>query len=256
MKKLILKPGFEVIFALSLIVILGLPPVLLAQNEKEVEIKIINGDTTVNGKSIKELSKDERKYALRDIRHLSHPMMVTRDSVKMSGIDRVYFRKHRDSLGNNEMFMETGKGPRRRDFAYDRKDFEMRPHGMNRKNVQIFNYENIDNEGISTHIRFRVSETSNEDLKRMPHVEGGRFEIENLSIVPEFNSGSTILMFNLAERTEAQVKLINSEGKIVWDEKVTGGHFSKTFGMGLNGIYFLQIKQGNSFAIRKIVKDE
>jgi len=37
MKKLILKPGFEAIFALSLIVILGLPPVLLAQNKKEAD---------------------------------------------------------------------------------------------------------------------------------------------------------------------------------------------------------------------------
>jgi hypothetical protein len=256
MKKFILKPGFETIFALALIVILGLPPVLLAQSEKEVEIKIVNGDTTVNGKNIKDLSKEERVYALRDIKHLSHPMMVTRDSVKMGSINRMYIRKHRDSLGRNEMMMDIRREPGQRDFGFDSRRFERGPRGMNRKNIQIFNYENIDNEGISTHIRFSVSEISNEDLKRMPHVEGGRFEIENLSIVPEFNTGSTLLMFNLPEKTEAEVKLINSEGKILWNEKVEVGHFSKTFGLGLNGVYFLQIKQGNFFAVRRIVKEE
>jgi len=105
-------------------------------------------------------------------------------------------------------------------------------------------------------VRFRVSEISNEDLKRMPHVEGGRFELENLNIVPEFNTGSTLLMFNLTEKAEANVKLIDSEGKILWDEKVAGGHFNKTFVLGLNGIYFLQIKQGNFFAVKRIVKEE
>jgi hypothetical protein len=255
MKKFILKPGFETIFALALIVILGLPPVLLAQSEKEVEIKIVNGDTTVNGKNIKDLSKEERMYALRDIKHLSRPMMATRDSVIMGSINHIYIRKHRDSLGRNEMMMDMRRDPGQRDFAFDRRNSDMR-HGMNRKNIQIFNYENIDNEGISTHIRFRVSEISNDDLKRMPHVEGGRFEIENLSIVPEFNTGSTLLMFNLTEKTEAEVKLINSEGKILWNEKIEGGHFSKTFGLGLNGVYFLQIKQGNFFAVRRIVKEE
>jgi len=256
MKKSLLKPGFETIFALALIAILGLPPVLLAQNDKEVDITILNGDTTVNGKSIKELSKEERIYALRDIKHLSHPMMATRDSVQIGSIDRIYIRKHRDTLGRGEMMMGMRRGPGQRDFAFDSRRSERGSRGMNRKNMQIFNYENIDNEGISTHIRFSVSEISNDDLKRMPHVEGGRFEIENLSIVPEFNSGNTLLMFNLPEKTEAEVKLINSEGKMLWNEKIDGGHFSKTFGLGLNGVYFLQIKQGNSFAVRRIVKEE
>ena len=37
MKKLSFKPCFEFIFALSLIAILGLPPVLMAQNQKDME---------------------------------------------------------------------------------------------------------------------------------------------------------------------------------------------------------------------------
>jgi hypothetical protein len=101
-----------------------------------------------------------------------------------------------------------------------------------------------------------VSEISNEDLKKMPHVEGGKFEITDLNIVPEFSTGKTLLMFDLPAKTVATVKLTDSEGKLLFDEKATGGSFSKTFALGLNGIYFLQVKQGNNIAIKKIVKEE
>jgi hypothetical protein len=66
MKKFI-KPNFEFIFSVSLIAILGLPPLVLAQNQKNIEIKIVNGDTTINGKDIKKLSAQERKEALAEI---------------------------------------------------------------------------------------------------------------------------------------------------------------------------------------------
>ncbi len=89
MKKFFLKPGFEFIFSLSLIVILGLPPILLAQNQKDVEIKIVNGDTTVNGKNIKELSADDRKNALRDIKHINDdgmvPFILLKKGIRLAG---------------------------------------------------------------------------------------------------------------------------------------------------------------------------
>jgi hypothetical protein len=90
----------------------------------------------------------------------------------------------------------------------------------------------------------------------MPHVEGPKFEIEDLNIVPEFSTGKTLLTFNLSGKTVAEVKLIDSEGKLIWNEKVTDGRFIKSFVLGLNGIYYLQIKQGNSFAIKRILKEE
>src|SRR5580698_10644260 len=93
MKTPILKPGFEFIFALSLIAILGLPPMLMAQDQKDVEIKIMNGDTTVNGKNIKDLSPAERKYALRDIRHLSGDDVLNNDG----GKHKVFVFRRRDS---------------------------------------------------------------------------------------------------------------------------------------------------------------
>ena len=125
-----------------------------------------------------------------------------------------------------------------------------------RRNTQNFNYVNTDNEGFSTHVSFHVSEVSNDDLKKMPHIEGGKFEITDLNIVPEFTSGKTLLLFNLPAKTVAEVKLHDSEGKLIWSEKSTGGSFSKTFTLGLNGIYYLQVKQGNSVAVKRIMKEE
>ena len=256
MKNLLLKPGLETVFALSLIVILGLPPVLMAQNEKDLEIKIENGDTTVNGTNIKDLSPKDRKYALRDIRNLSgqtKPEIIKdtpADSVK-----HTYFFKRRDSIGGiSNMEFRRGNDISNRSITRDRY-FDSGLNRLNRKNTQSFDYVNTDNNGISTRLSFLVSDISNEDLKRMPHVEGGKFEIEDLNIVPEFSTGQTLLMFSLPDKKPAEVKLIKN-GNIIWSEKSENGHFSKTFGMGLNGIYYLQVKQGNFVSVKRIVKEE
>jgi hypothetical protein len=293
MKKSLIKPSFEFIFALSLIAILGLPPLLMAQNQKDVEITIQNGDTTINGKNIKELSAKDRQAALKDINHLSdnsssHFYIFKRKDSVVGQVSHFEFHKGgsenndhspltseniviKDSLGNIVM-VKRGKFKQmntRLDFKSNGNDdllngqqlpernfggsLLMRP---DRRNSQNFDYMNIDNDGISTHVRFHVSEISNEDLKRMPHVEGPKFEIEDLNIVPEFSTGKTLLTFNLPGKAVADIKLIDSEGKLIWNEKSSGGRFIKSFVMGLNGIYYLQIKQGSSFAIKRILKEE
>jgi hypothetical protein len=266
MKKIVLKPGFEFIFSLSLIIVLGLPPMLLAQNRKDVDINIVNGDTTVNGKNIKDLSASDRAVALKDINRMSHTTVILGN--KDFNTQRTYTFKRRsdlDSTGN----MINGKPDnlKKMDYTYSLKlrddgdngfrarDFAMKMRAE-RKNTQNFDYVSTDNEGISTRVRFRVSEISNEDLKKMPHVEGGKFEITDLNVVPEFSTGKTLLIFDLPAKTVATVKLTDSEGKLLFEEKTTSGSFSKTFPLGLNGIYFLQVKQGNNIAIKKIVKEE
>ncbi len=292
MKNLPLKPGFEFVFALSLLVILGLPPVLLAQNQKDLEIKIENGDTTVNGKNIKELSATERQAALKDISHINAEPAVTLEGRKDGDVRRKIIIKRdgggydkqrtvitqdmvmRDTLGN-VVDVKPGKH-RSADLRYAFKERmddespgrrELEDHGFNaplrsplmrfdRRNSQRFDYVNTDNDGISTHVSYRISEASNDDLKKMPHVEGPKFEVKDLNLVPEFTSGKTLLMFNLLSKTTAEVKLTDSEGKLMWSEKATGGSFSKSFVLGLNGIYYLQINQGNSVAVKRIVKEE
>ena len=260
MKKTFLKPGFETVFALSLMVILGLPPVLLAQNQQDIEIKIQNNDTLVNGKNIKELSAQERLSALKDIRNLSKPTMKRADSSKIDGgKHRLYLHrriKRNDTITSQEINLAMVNMIKRHESEdLNRRRYEA-AFRVNRRNVQSFDYENIDNDGISTRLRFRVSDIFNEDLKKMPHIEGGKFEIANLVIVPEFNTGSTILTFSLPEKTEANVKLISSSGNIIFDDKAEGGYFNKEFGLVLNGVYFLQVRQGNSVGVKRIVKEE
>ena len=288
MKTPILKPGFEFIFALSLIAILGLPPMLMAQDQKDVEIKIVNGDTTVNGKNIKGLSPDERRNALRDIRHLSGDEVINNDG----GKHQVFFFKrdsvitrdgdHRpmitgtviirkDSAGNT-MFARPGRRLKlnpppsgNMDEAPDGMTWRGRTGrdpmrepmmGFARKNSQSFNYVNTGNDGISTRISFHVSDVSNDDLKRIPHIEGPRLEISDLNVVPEFSTGKTLLIFSLPTKTSAEVKLFDSEGKVLWSDKSAGSSFTKTFVLGLNGIYYLQVKQGNGIAVKRILKEE
>lgn len=269
MKKLLVKPGFEFIFSFSLVMILGLPPVLLAQikTQKDMDIRIANGDTTINGKNIKELSAADRQDALTDINNL--PKNPVKEFRQNSNDRRVFTFKRRDTLGGDELKAGKMKKMNREMVFNYRQDegatdkMEMRerrferPIGrFDRKNTQNFEYVNTDNDGVSTHISFRVSEASDDDLKRMPYVEGPKFEIKDLNLVPQFSSGKVLLMFNLLSKAPAEVKLSDSEGKFLWSEKAINGSFSKSFALGLNGIYYLQIKQGKSISLKRIMKEE
>jgi len=278
MKTHLLKPGFELIFSLSLMAILGLPPLLMAQNQRDVEIKIKNGDTTVNGKNITALSAAERKMALNDIRHMSgtnsNEKFFTRRDTLGARIKRIQIRRRGSGTDtSNVVFFnyQNDNVPRRMNFRYrfdsngtdgelngrnfsERFDAPMARH--ERRNSQNFHYINIDKDGISTHVDFEVSEVSNDDLKRMPYVEGSKIELTDLNLVPEFSTGKTLLMFSLPAKTPADVKLTDNEGKVLWTEKALGGSFKKAFVFGLNGIYYLQIKQGHNVCLKKIIKEE
>jgi len=306
MKNLTKKPGFEFIFSLALVAILALPPVILAQTktQKDMEIRIENGDTTINGKSIKQLSAEDRQTALTDISNLRGNMDEkdfnrrnnARGNYSFKRIDtaggktrRMEYRRRtenaggqstlsdniivKDSLGNI-IERRPGKvrgGNRKMNFAYQ---YDAAPGGMElrergegrmpmgemrrheRRNSQDFDYENINNDGVVTHVTFQVTEASDDDLKRMEYVEGPKFDIKDLNLAPQFSSGKILLMFNLLSKAPADVKLSDSEGKMLWREKTTTGVFSKTFALGLNGVYYLQVKQGKNIALKRILKEE
>lgn len=303
MKNLLKKPGFEFVFSMALVAILALPPVLIAQNktQKDMEIRIENGDTTINGKNIKSLSAEDRQSALTDINNLRGNM---NDRQLNSNGRGNYFFKRIDTTGGKTMRMEfrrrgqgNGEGPmigrhlmsedsmvvmthrgkmgdrnKKMTFSYRFDDGnpddvrpgersfnrmpmrEMRRH--ERRNTQNFDYENTNNDGVVTHLTFRVSEASDDDLKRMEYVEGPKFDIKDLNIAPQFSSGKILLTFDLATKAPAIVKLSDSEGKTLWTEKTANGAFSKSFALGLNGVYYLQVKQGKNISLKRIMKEE
>lgn len=288
------KPGFELIFALSIIGIMTLPLLVFAQGNKNMDITIINGDTTINGKNIKELSAKDREQALKDIDNLSGPetngrqrIVIKRRSLTDTG-GRNMIYKHRffnddDLTENHRLFNDSAKHVfkfrmKRPDgadstftFNYRLNDepddffndhlrnfnFRMRDReNFRHRNMQRFDYTNTGNDGISTHTSFRVSDASPEKVKNVTGNEKADLELRDLNLVPEFSSGKTLLMFNLASKTTAEVKFTDSEGKLIWSEKMVNGEFSRSFPLGLNGIYFLQVKQGNKVALKRVVKEE
>jgi hypothetical protein len=302
MKKYWIKPGFEVIFALSLIAIMGLPPLVFGQNTKNTEIKIANGDTVVNGKNIKDLSQAERKEALKDIENLGnisgpqgqHRIFIRKGKLSDTGVQSITITKRRS--GNNEPeqeMLERFRSPRDSSgrffkfrvkrpnddgdsvFTFNYKmntdpedrfedhernmNFAFRNPGMEfmrHKNVQSFNYTNTGGDGISTHISFPVTDPSPEKLKELGRSEKAALELKDLNLVPEFSSGKTGLMFSLASHAVAEVKFTDHEGKLLWSDKAVNGSFNKSFALGLNGIYFLQVKQAGKVAVKRIVKEE
>ncbi|MET3978352.1 hypothetical protein ABIB62_000920 [Mucilaginibacter sp. UYP25] len=293
MKKLF-KPGFEFIFSVALIAILGLPPLVLAQSQKNIEIQIVNGDTTVNGKNIKKLTTAERKDALDAISGLP-PTPIAPGNPSPSN-SKVVIKKRITGGGKDDIVIErsiTGNEPRIADFDSSHKDvkirlrklkgadsvqaftyrfnndlpqmgtrtfsFDMPKHKQafefTSRNSQNFNYSNTDNDGISTNISFGVSDPSKEKLKRITGVDKAELYINDLNIAPEFSTGKTSLSFNLPAKTAAEVKFTDTEGKVLWADKTTTGSFSKKINLPLNGVYYLQVKQATNVALKKIVKE-
>lgn len=274
MKQRFENPGFEAVFALSLIAIFLLPALVFGQGRRRIEIRINNGDTVVNGKNIKDLSPADRERALRDINGFSDR--------SDTGKRALFFERR--MFGNNDSarhgtFRFRYRGPNGKDsmmtFNYHMPDrefrfepgegfrhynFEMPPmHAFvmaHRRNSQSFSYTNTGSDGMMTHINYNVSDASAERTKKETGNEKADLQLQDLVIVPEFSSGKTMLSFSLPAHTTAEVKLTDNDGKVIWSEKAANGSFNKSFTLGLNGMYLLEVKQGGKTALKRIVKEE
>jgi hypothetical protein len=258
MKKLIIKPGFEFIFTLSLMAVLGLPPLVFGQSNKDEQITIVNGDTTINGKNIKELSGKERQDALKDISQIAtiksapgQPSVIANNGPRRKTTVMKYHFKYN--------FKDSSAGKINRDEWRSKRMTEDPMMDFSRKNTQDFNYITTDNNGVSTHVSYRVTEPSgplNNMASTPEKAQLDKLDVTDLNIVPQFSAGTTVIMFNLPSKTIAEVMLKDSKGNVIWSDKALKGSFSKTFPLGLNGIYYLRIKQGDKLAVKKIYKDQ
>lgn len=265
MKKRSFKPGYEFIFSLCIAAILGLPPLVSAQTTtKDMDITIINGDTTVNGKNIRDLSAKDRSEALKDIGNISAVKPDHYKSFRRAHIEI-------DTAVNGPMANNMMRRHRKSDSAFAfryRMRFDDRRHeynpmdrgnnmGFSHKNTQNFVFTNTDNAGITTRVAFHVSDhfgRLDPDATKNENIQMDMLDIRDLTLVPEFSAGKILLMFNLPSKAPAEVKLKDSKGTIIWSEKATNGKFSTTFALGLNGEYYLQVKQSGKVAVKKIVK--
>jgi len=275
MKKILLKPGYEFIFTLSIFAILGLPPLVFAQGTKDVDINISNGDTTVNGKNIKDLSPKDRSSALKDIANISSAPKIIADGppdrppvvadgdmggkpknmrfrYRNGGKDSTFafnYRISRDAGDKHKMEMDEW-------HSKNMGDNPMKEFGH--KNTQTFSYSTTDSQGISTHVIFHISEPSgavNHGLGDDGNPQFDVLDLKDLTLVPEFEAGKTIISFSLPSKAPAEVQFKDSQNNVIWSERVINGDFSKAFSLGLNGVYYLHVKQGSKLAVKKILKD-
>ncbi|MDB5286522.1 MAG: hypothetical protein JWR05_1471 [Mucilaginibacter sp.] len=303
MKKLLLKPSLEVIFSISVMAILGLPPLVMAQTQKDFEIKIVNGDTTVNGKNIKKLTEQERKDALAELGNMHGTIEIEANGDAQSNI--IIKRNNRRNGKTNVIverrvtkgeqvgpeFFEINPGDSsskkfniklnrlkkidtslafnyelndeqpikiemNRDFSFagpNKRPMRMR---FNNRNTQNFDYVSTDNDGISTHISFRVTDAMNDKVKATGGTDKTYLSLNDLNLSPEFSTGKVLISFNLPVKTPADVKLTDSQGKILFTDKTVAGSFSKKVSLPLNGIYYLGVKQGAASVTKKIVKED
>lgn len=287
MKKYLLKPGFEFLFSLGIIAVLALPQLLFAQSDKqprkerkEIRITIKDNDTTFNGKNLKDLPPREKQEALAEINKMGRGMPFG------DGRRAYSFKFKRDKDGRDSAFhfeidsahAIAGMMPRIRGFR-------MGPDGTDRlpqmrfrmddipfegpaaaprtfrkwdivgKNTQHFNFTNMDKDGITTHISFRVADVRGPALKEVAGVTKADLDLQDLTLAPQFSAGKTTLSFTLPTKATADVQLTDSEGKTLWKDKAASATFTKSFPLGLNGIYHLIVKQGGKTAVKRIVKE-
>jgi hypothetical protein len=269
MKKRIFNPGFEFIFTLAILAILGLPPLVFAQNTKDVQISISNGDTTVNGRNIKDLTPKERQSALKDITNISsinsQPMAST------GGMNPPMAKFHRrmgkDSTITFNYRVQKDSGHRM--MTRKLQDMRMRDDRMaernpalefDHRNSQMFSFTTTDNNGVSTHVTYRVSEPTG----GLTHIgtdpdqqdQHDKLYMTDLNIVPEFSAGKTVIMFDLPSKIAADVQFEDSKGNLLWRGQALNGSFTKSFPLGLNGIYYLRVEQKGHLAVKKIFKEQ
>jgi hypothetical protein len=272
MKKRIFNPGFEFIFTLSILAILGLPPLVFAQSTKDVNISINNGDTTVNGRNIKDLSPKERQTALKDISSIAAIPQPPMTSMNNSPAPNNYRYRYHKNSGDSTLTFNYRNGPNgpnnknndrqmaMKKFRDDHREDRNPAFEFDHKNSQMFSYVTTDNNGISTHVSFRVSEPTD----GLTHVgtdpdqqaQHEKLDMTDLNIVPEFSAGKTVIMFTLPSKAIADVQFEDSKGNLIWSEKAANGSFMKSFPLGLNGIYYLRVEQKGHLAVKKIFKEQ
>lgn len=102
MKKNLLNPNFEFIFALGIITMLMLPPIVMAQQApKQLKVIIQNNDTTINGKNIKQLSASERVTALKDMADVSNDIRTT---LTDKDVDHITYMLRRNDVDDGKLY--------------------------------------------------------------------------------------------------------------------------------------------------------
>jgi len=110
--------------------------------------------------------------------------------------------------------------------------------------------------------RAKITEADEADLKKINQDASktdGKLAVDNMSFYPNPNNGKFNLAFNLAEKGDAEITVLNIEGKKVYSEKLPDftGAYDKEIDISKNpkGVYFVKIEQGRHAQVKKVVLD-
>jgi len=101
------------------------------------------------------------------------------------------------------------------------------------------------------------SDRASEDVSTAVDFSKKELEVENLKFSPNPNDGKFELNFKLKGEKSVQINVVDMQGKVVYNEKVKDfdGKYANKIDISENGegIYILQIIQGNKASTSKIV---
>lgn len=127
-----------------------------------------------------------------------------------------------------------------------------------RKNSSSFNYNYIDQEGIPSRMNIRISESEKEYQEKITGSKDANtdLKIEDLTLFPNFSTGKIGISFNTISNSPLKLKILNSEFKQVFGDELNSinGNYNKQISLPKNGIYYIAIKQNNSWFLRKVIK--
>ena len=174
MKTKLIKPAAWMA-VLVLIIISGARPSAHAQEKKEIKKTIIikNGDTIINGKNLKEVSKAERKKLLKELEemHGKHRIEINTEA-EGEGDMRVIIRKQKDGEPE-EVILKNVRAPRAMVF----KDGDVKafaPDGL----PQHFKFEmdtlmlKMDGDSAFKQLRIRMKDLDSNMRKHFNFKEG------------------------------------------------------------------------------------
>lgn len=108
--------------------------------------------------------------------------------------------------------------------------------------------------------RIDITNADETDMKRIGKNAGeadGKLNIEKMNFYPNPNTGKFNLSFNLPEKGDAEINIMNTDGKTVYKEKLTSfsGNYDKEIDISKNvkGIYFVKVEQGKHAQVKKII---
>jgi hypothetical protein len=108
--------------------------------------------------------------------------------------------------------------------------------------------------------RVDIKDADEKELKRLGQNSGQKdqkLNLTHMNFYPNPNTGKFNLSFQLPEKGDTEVSILNTEGKVVYKENLPAfsGKYDQEIDISkqAKGIYFVKVEQGKNSQVKKIV---